>query len=218
MITQCVTIGHMVVLIYARVSTNHHDQNPEIQLYELRRYCAARGWQVKHEIVDRGVSGGTDVRPGLKEVLSLARSRKVDAVVVLKLDRLFRSLKHLVTALDEFQALGIHFVAVKDNLDYSTPSGRFFVQVLGSLAEFEKELLRERTILGLEHARRQGKRLGRPIVSNPGAIRGLRKQGMSYMAIAQALNTSLGTVSRVLGGVPKSPPILESANINKSGG
>src|SRR5689334_13106161 len=140
------------VAIYARVSTSHHDQKPEIQIEELRRYCQARGWQIDHELVDK-IKGSTDERPGLKRLLALARSREIDAVLVTKLDRLFRSLKHLVTTLEEFQALGVLFVATKDNVDYSTPSGRLFVQVLASLAEFEKALLRERTMMGLEHAK-----------------------------------------------------------------
>lgn len=155
----------MKVVTYSRVSTAHHDQNPEIQIQELRRYCAARTWSIREELVDHGFSGASDNRPGLKKLLELVRSRKVDAVVVVKLDRLFRSLRHLVTTLDEFQSLKVQFVAIKDNVDYSTPSGRLFIQVLGSLAEFEKSLLRERTVMGLEYAKASGKILGRPRTS-----------------------------------------------------
>lgn len=106
-----------LVATYSRVSTSHHGQNPDVQVYDLRRYCQARDWHVAHEIVDHGFSGGTDSRPGLKQLIALVRAREVDAVVVVKLDRLFRSLKHLVTMLEEFQALGVQFVAVRDNVD-----------------------------------------------------------------------------------------------------
>ncbi len=188
------------VATYSRVSTAHHDQNPEIQVNELRRYCLARSWTITHEIVDHGYTGANDQRPGLKELLQLVRSREVDVVVVVvvKLDRLFRSLKHLVTVLDELNELNIQFIATKDNVDYSTPSGRLFVQVLGSLAEFEKSLLRERTLMGLQHARSIGKRLGRPPTSDREAIVKLREQGLTYTEIQNRLGVSRGAIYRTL--------------------
>lgn len=201
----CITILIMRVATYSRVSTYDKGQNPEVQSAELRRYCSARGWQLAEEIVDEGFSGGTDQRPGLKKLISLVRAREVDAVIVVKLDRLFRSLKHLVTTLDEFQTLGVVFVAVKDNVDYSTPAGRFFVQILGSLAEFEKSLLRERTLMGLAHARAVGKKLGRPKTANDMAIIELYASGLSYRAIQKRLNVSAGVVWRALKGAPKTP-------------
>jgi DNA invertase Pin-like site-specific DNA recombinase len=193
------------VLIYARVSTSHHDQKPEIQINELRRFCEARGWQITQEITDHGFSGSTDNRPGLKKLMALAKSREVDAIVVVKLDRLFRSLKHLVTTLEEFQSLGITFVATKDQVDYSTPAGRLFVQILGSLAEFEKSLLRERTLMGLEHAKSIGKKLGRPKTTDSMAIVELRQQGLSHREIQSQLNISKGSISRALKNAPKTP-------------
>jgi DNA invertase Pin-like site-specific DNA recombinase len=195
----------MKAITYTRVSTDDKGQNPEVQTAELRRYCAARGWHIAEEIVDEGFSGGTDQRPGLKQLMAAVRSREVDAVVVVKLDRLFRSLKHLVGTLDEFQTLGIVFVAVKDNVDYSTPAGRFFVQILGSLAEFEKSLLRERTMMGLAHARSVGKILGRPKTANDAAIIQLNESGLSYRAIQTQLNVSAGAVWRALKSAPKTP-------------
>lgn len=207
----------MRVAAYSRVSTSHHDQKPEVQVSELRRYCAAREWTIVEEIVDHGYSGSSDQRPGLKKLFSLVRSREVDAVVVVKLDRLFRSLKHLVTTLDEFQSLGILFVATKDQLDYSTPSGRLFVQVLGSLAEFEKSLLRERTLMGLEHARKSGKRLGRPLRHDPGVMRSLRARGLSYRAIAKAVGAPLGCVSRALRSERKTRPKSALGDPGKTG-
>lgn len=128
----------MKVVTYSRVSTSHHEQNPDVQVHELRRYCEARGWTIVEEVVDKGYSGGTDKRPGLSRLQCLVRSRQVDCVVVLKMDRLFRSLKHLVVTLDEWQALGIQFVATNDAVDFTTPSGRLLIGILGSLSEFEK--------------------------------------------------------------------------------
>jgi DNA invertase Pin-like site-specific DNA recombinase len=126
----------------------------------------------------------------------LVRSNEVDVVVVLKLDRLFRSLKHLVTTLDEFQDKKIIFVAVKDNVDYSTPSGKLMTQILASMAEFEKSLLRERTMLGLEHARSKGIKLGRPKLRDDDKIIELRLQGCTYAEIQRRLGVSRGTVCR----------------------
>jgi DNA invertase Pin-like site-specific DNA recombinase len=191
------------ILVYARVSTADKNQKPEAQINELRRYCEARGWNIAREIIDKGHSGSTDNRPGLKALMTLARRREVDTVVVVKLDRLFRSLKHLVTTLDEFQALGICFIAIKDSFDYSTPSGRLLAGILGSLAEFEKALLIERTLIGLEYARSQGKCLGRPKERDDDAILSLRAQGLSYTEIENKLSVSRGAIYRAIKGVSK---------------
>lgn len=188
----------MRVVTYSRVSTSHHDQKPEVQVEELQRYCVSRSWTIAEEIIDHGYSGGSDTRPGLKRLMELVRTRQVDAVVVFKLDRLFRSLKHLITVLDEFTALGITFVAVRDQIDYTTPSGRLFVQMLGALGEFEKSLLIERVRAGLDHARRKGKTLGRPRVRPDEAIHALRALGKSYSEIAKELGITRGAVCRSL--------------------
>jgi DNA invertase Pin-like site-specific DNA recombinase len=114
------------------------------------------------------------------------------------MDRLFRSLKHLVNTLSEFEALGVKFIATRDQVDLTTPAGRMFVQILGSLAEFERELIRERILLGLDHAKANGKKLGRPKVNDDKKIQELRKAGMSYQGIQQNLGVSKGAVCRAL--------------------
>ena len=192
----------MNVATYSRVSTNKREQKPEVQVSELRRYCKARGFKVLHEIVDRANGGGDD-RPGLKRLLALVRAREVDAVLVVKMDRLFRLLKHLINTLSEFEALGVKFIATRDQVDLTTPAGRMFVQILGSLAEFERALIRERVMLGLEHARNQGKRLGRPKVNDDQAVRKLRLEGLSYQTIQRRLGVSKGAVCRALMAAPK---------------
>jgi Site-specific recombinases, DNA invertase Pin homologs len=195
----------MKALIYARVSTSHHNQNPQVQIEEMRRACKAREWSVTEEIVDHGYSGSTDNRPGLKRLMALVRAREVDVIVVVKMDRLFRSLKHLVSTLEEFEKIGVKFVALKDNVDYSTPAGRFFVQILGSLGEFERSLLRERTMMGLDHARSKGAKFGRPRVHDAEEILRLHKSGMTYRQIQKTTGAPMGTISRAIKGAHKSP-------------
>ena len=190
----------MRTLIYARVSTSHHNQNPQIQIQELRKYCEARGWDVVKEIIDHGYSGGTDKRPGLQELFLMVAHKEIDCICVVKLDRLFRSLRQLVTVLDDFQSKNIAFVAVKDSVDYTSPAGKLFTQILGSLAEFEKALVRERTIAGLQYAKHvKGKTLGKPKKKyNIELMLHLKQQGMSVRAIAKLVGTSHSTVAREL--------------------
>ncbi len=194
----------MRVVTYSRVSTSHHDQNPDIQVQELRRYCQSRGWEVVEEIADYG-SGGTDKREGLQKLFRRIGEGDVQCVVVTKLDRLFRSLKQLVTTLDDFQARGVAFVAVKDAVDYTSPTGKLFTQILGSLAEFEKSLVRERTIAGLLYAKNiKGKKLGRPRKArNHDLIVHLSEQGLTTREVAKLVGCSPSTVGRELKSAPK---------------
>src|SRR5436309_9680276 len=149
----------MKAAVYARVSTL--DQEPENQLAELRRYVEARGWTLT-EYVDRGVSGAKDRRPALDQMLADAKRRKFDVLVCWRLDRLGRNLRHLILLLDELHAVGIGFVTLGEGIDTTSPSGRLVLHVLGAIAEFERERLRERVLAGLQRARTQGVRLGRP--------------------------------------------------------
>ena len=121
----------------------------------------------------------------------------VDAVLVWKLDRFARSLKHLVNALAEFEALGVAFISLRDNLDLTTPAGRLMFQIIGAMAEFERALIQERVVAGLRHARAQGKRLGRPRTVVPLAkIRSLREQGLSWRAVAAKVRLSKSVCMR----------------------
>lgn len=151
----------MRAAIYARVSTNN-GQTCENQLLELRRYIEARGWMTFNEYVDEGVSGAKDRRPALDQLIADARRRRFDVVVCWSLDRMGRSLKHLVVLLDDLQAIGVGFVSVKEGLDWTTPSGRLQAQLLAMIAEFERARLQERVRAGLARVRAQGKKLGRP--------------------------------------------------------
>jgi DNA invertase Pin-like site-specific DNA recombinase len=151
------------VALYARVSTLNH-QDTEMQLAELREYAGRRGWQIVEEFTDQGVSGSEESRPALNRLMSDACRRRFDVVLVWKIDRFGRSLKHLVNSLAELAALGVAFIRLRDNLDLSTPFGRLMSQIIGAMAEFERALIQERVRAGIRNAQAKGKRLGRPRV------------------------------------------------------
>jgi len=143
------------VALYARVSTLNN-QDPEMQLAELREYADRRGWQIYEEYTDQGVSGTKESRPALNRLMSDAYRRRFDAILVWKIDRFGRSLKHLVNSLAELASLGVAFISLRDNLDLSTPSGRLMFQIIGAMAEFERALIQERVRAGLRNARASG--------------------------------------------------------------
>jgi DNA invertase Pin-like site-specific DNA recombinase len=184
--------------LYARVSTLA-GQNPEVQLRELRGYCLRRGLQVDHEYVDKGVSGSRERRPSLDRLLVACRKRLVDAVVVYRYDRFARSLRQLVNALEEFRSLGIDFISLHEGVDTSTPNGRLVFGIFASIAEFERELIRDRVRSGLALARAKGKRLGRPRVTVDAVrIAALRSDGLAWTAIASKLGIGEGTARRAV--------------------
>jgi DNA invertase Pin-like site-specific DNA recombinase len=152
------TVKRLRAALYARVSTT--DQDATNQLLELRRYAAARGWEVS-EYVDEGVSGTKDRRHDLDRLVSDARRRRLDLVVCWRLDRLGRNLKHLISLLDDFQAWGVAFVSLNEGIDATTAAGRLQMAVLAAIAEFERARIVERVRAGLARAKAEGKRLGR---------------------------------------------------------
>jgi putative DNA-invertase from lambdoid prophage Rac len=201
----------MRAAIYARVSTNNGQQDPEMQLRELRDYCARRGWELTNEYVD-SVSGAKERRPALDRLMADAKARKIDSVLVWKLDRFARSLKHMVNALAEFEALGVAFISLKDNLDLSTPAGRLMFQIIGAMAEFERSLIVERVRSGLKNAKAKGTRLGRPrVAADASRIASLRAQGRSWSQISEKTGLSTGTARRAFVGLAKNPYSLGSA-------
>jgi DNA invertase Pin-like site-specific DNA recombinase len=186
----------MRVALYARVSTLN-GQNPETQLVELREYTSRRRWEVIGEYVDAGVSGSKDSRPSLNRLMSHAHQRKFDGIVVWKLDRFGRSLKHLVTAIAELESLGVTFISLKDNWDLSTPSGRLMFQIIGAMAEFERELIRERIRAGMRRRKLEGYVLGRaPLAVNHEALVADRLAGMSLTKVAKKYGVSRASVVR----------------------
>jgi DNA invertase Pin-like site-specific DNA recombinase len=140
--------------LYARVSTT--DQVPENQLAVLRAFAEARGWAFT-EYTDHGVSGAKTTRPALDALLAAARARRLDVVLTTKLDRLARSTRHLVGLAAELEALGVDLVVTDQAIDTTTPAGRLMFHVLSAIAEFERDLIRERVIAGIRRARAQGR-------------------------------------------------------------
>lgn len=189
------------VAIYARVSTADKGQNPEVQLMPLREYCQARGWSIVDEYVDIGISGAKDKRPQLDRLMNDARKRKVDCIAVHRLDRWGRSLKHLILSLTELQDVGVSFVSYSENIDLSSPAGKMLFHVIGAMAEFERELIRERVKAGIQTAKAKGKKLGRkpvpPVVTDQ--IKEMREAGQSIRAIAKKTKLSIGGVHKILG-------------------
>jgi DNA invertase Pin-like site-specific DNA recombinase len=158
-----------------------------------------RGLSIYQEYVDQGVSGSKESRPSLNRLMSDAQRCRFDAVLVWKIDRFGRSLKHLVNSLADLSAYGIAFISLRDNLDLSTPSGRLMFQIIGAMAEFERALIQERVKAGLRNAKAKGKRIGRPKTTVDSAeVFRLRGEGLSWRAIADRLQLGLGTVYRTV--------------------
>jgi DNA invertase Pin-like site-specific DNA recombinase len=193
-------IARQRAALYARVSTA--DQSPGNQLEALRAHAGAREW-IAAEFVDHGVSGAKASRPGLDALLVVARARRVDVVACTKLDRLARSTRHLVTLAAEFEALGVELVVLDQAIDTMTPSGRLLFIVLAAIAEFERDLIRERVVAGIHRARRQGRRLGRPRLHHvdPARAQALLDGGLSVRAVARQLRVHQEAVRHT----PQSP-------------
>lgn len=188
------------VATYLRVSTNK-DQTTENQRLALAEWAEVRGHSIVAEFVDEGISGakGRDRRPGLDNMLRAAVNGKFDMLAVVELSRLGRSLSHLVQILNELQALGVDLFIQRQALDSSTPIGRMQFGMLAVFAEYERELIRERTREGLARARRQGKRLGRRPVAEHRAQRvaALLRVGTSINRINRITRVSMSAIYRI---------------------
>ncbi len=187
----------MRIGIYARVSTK--DQSCEMQLRDLRAYCAARSFDAVAEYVDVGQSGAKDSRPELNRLMDDARKRKLDAVLVWKFDRFARSTKHLLTALEEFRSAGIQFISYQENMDTGSPLGQALFTIVAAVAQLERDLIRERVSAGIRNARAAGKQLGRPVrIVDREQILRLRAEGASVREIAAKVGVGYGTVRKRL--------------------
>lgn len=191
----------MRVAIYSRVSTAH--QSTANQSLELERVAAVRGWQVAAKFTDEGISGskGRMQRPALDALLKGAVRREFDLVAVWSIDRLGRSLQHLVETVNELHAVGVDLYVHQQAIDTSTPAGKLSFSVFGALAEYERELIRERVRAGLDRAKRNGVKLGRPSNLNDSvraAIVALREKNVPIRQIASQLRVGTGTVYQVL--------------------
>lgn len=192
--------------LYARQSTAEQQSIPA-QLEALREYAIRRGWDVVQEVAD--IRSGAKQRPKREALMAAARARQLDAIVVMKLDRWGRSLTDLVASLQELTDLGVAFVSVSDSIDLSTAAGRALAGMLSVFASFERDLIIERTRLGMQHAKkhgtRSGKAIGRPATAAARAVevRALKLQGFTLPEIAAKLGLGYGSVQRLLAGVPR---------------
>ncbi len=184
------------IAIYARVSTDK--QKVDMQLNELRQFAARSGWTIYEEYIDQNFTGANTNRPAFKEMMEAARKRRFDMLLVWKLDRLSRSLKDLINTIDELGSSGIDFISYDNNLDTSTPTGKLVFQIVGAVAEFEKDIIRERVVAGLAAARNKGKQLGRPPIHRDAydkAVK-MRSEGLSFRKIGKALGIDEGTIRK----------------------
>jgi len=188
----------MKVALYARVST-HDRQDTEVQLEPIRSHAQNRGWEISAEFVDKGISGSKDKRPALDRLMKAAWHGEFQKVLVWRFDRFARSVKHLIVALENFRTLNIDFVSLQEQFDTSTPIGQAMFTIIGVMAQLEREIIRERVKAGLERARLQGQRLGRPMATaRPEQAWLLNQEGLSLQEIATRLKCSRSTVRRRL--------------------
>lgn len=175
--------------LYARVSTS--DQDCRSQLDELREYISRRGWQNAGEYVDTGFSGAKASRPALDCLMADAAQRKFDCIVVYKIDRFGRSVLHLNQQLGALTSYGVRFIATSQSLDTDekNPTSRLLLQILASIAEFEREMIRERTLSGIKAAQAAGKVVGRPkrIFRRDEVVRLRDEEGLSWRVIGKQL-------------------------------
>lgn len=183
--------------LYARVSTNDQQTIP-LQIRTLREYAVRRGWTIALQVKE--VGSGASERQLREKLLGAARRREIDVVLVWRLDRWGRSVTDLLSTLQELDHLGVGFVSLTESLDLTTPAGRAMAALLAVFAEFEREILRERTRAGLAHARQNGKRLGRPVTVGLHAdpVRKLHRAGVSKSEIARRLEMGRTSVRRIL--------------------
>jgi DNA invertase Pin-like site-specific DNA recombinase len=189
------------VCLYCRVSTTH--QTSENQLIELRAVAERMGYEIVSEFIDNGISGAKlrKDRPALDEMMKLATQRKFEMVMCWSIDRLGRSLQHLVEILNELQAMRIDLFFMQQGMDTTTPSGRMIFSVFGAIGEFERNLIRERVIAGQQRAKASGTHIGRPTKMNDGiksAIQAMHENGMSIRQIAKSCKVGIGTVYSVV--------------------
>lgn len=188
------------VAIYARVSTD--GQTVENQLRELRAVAKRHRWKIVETFTDNGVSGakGRDQRPAFDALCKGVSRREFDMVAAWSVDRLGRSLQHLVTFLDELRGKSVDLYLHQQGLDTSTPAGRAMFQMCGVFAEFERAIIQERIKAGLARARSKGTKLGRPFSppETEEAVLRLRFEGMGIRRIARELGIGNGTVSRII--------------------
>ncbi len=189
----------MQVAAYARVSTTNHHQDPEVQLRDIRDYCARKGWNLAETYVDKGINGTKLSRPELNRLMDDAEAKKFGAVVVWKFDRFARSSAHLINSLQRFKTLGVDFVSVQDSIDTSTPMGECVFTILAAFGQLERTVTVERIKAGLRNAKAKGRLPGKKRrILNLEAIRERMAAGESMRKVAKSLGISPALLSKRL--------------------
>jgi DNA invertase Pin-like site-specific DNA recombinase len=197
------------VAIYARVSTN--DQTTQNQVLVLRELAESQGATVVFEFLDKGISGVKKDRDALNAMLTAAKARKFETLYVYSIDRLSRSVKNLIETVETLNSLGITIVFKRESIDTQSAMGQFFLTVLGSLAQFEREIMIERINAGIARAKSEGKKMGRPSKLNDGLINAvtmLFEKGVSIRDISKTCSVGIGTVYKILAQKRQSETLL----------
>ena len=191
------------IAAYARVSTR--DQECLNQLSEIRQYAAARGWEIQEDYVDTGWSGAKASRPALDRLMKDALARKVDCILCVRLDRWGRSVRHLSDSLAKLKSAGVRWMAISQGIDTdaNNPMTDLLINMLSAIAQFERELIRERVAAGIARAKKTGTKSGKPpgrptIILNRQAVRDARDAGLTITALQVKFGLSRGMVSRIL--------------------
>ena len=188
----------MKAAIYCRVSTTA-GQSVEMQLRDLRQLAEQRGFEIVGEYCDEGVSGSCDSRPQLDRMLSDAQRGKFQAILIWRLDRLGRSLQHLVRLFENFRAWNVALISFGEGLDFSTSMGKLFYQLSGAFAEFERDCIRDRVKAGMRNARAKGRHIGRPrAVVDAARIGQLSALGTPWAKIGRTVGVSARTAKRIV--------------------
>lgn len=193
------------VALYARVSTRDKDQDPEVQLAPMRDYVATRGWEGS-SYIDFASAADMGGRTAWARLTADARQRRIDLVLVWKLDRAFRSTLHCLRTLETWQRLGVGFACLTQNVDTTSPEGQLLLTILAAVAEFERTLIAERVKEGMSNARRRGVRIGRPpadlrpnVAGQLAAVQAAVEAGtLSKRGAARKLRVGFGTLDRLL--------------------
>lgn len=193
----------MKVAIYLRVSTKNKGQDVNTQLIPIKEYCLRSGFEIYKVYSDIGESGSKESRPEFDIMLKDLRNNKFKAIAVYKLDRIGRSMQHLLKLFEEFNKRGIEFISLTQNIDTTTPEGRMFLKMLMVLGEYERDLIVNRVNDGIRRAKelgtRSGKAIGRPTIdADVSEVIKLKESGLSLRQISKQLNLSLGKVQRCI--------------------
>jgi DNA invertase Pin-like site-specific DNA recombinase len=183
-------------VIYCRVSTG--DQHLETQLLDLRELAKQRGLEIVREYSDI-ISGAKAKRPGLDQLMSDARRRRFDVVLVAAFDRIARNVRHFLDVLDELNHLGIQFISLRENIDTGGSLGRAMLTIIGAISELERSLIVERVKAGMRRAKLEGRRIGRaPMNINREEVISDRRSGMSLTKVASKHRISRASVCRLV--------------------